>query len=515
MRVYEGTIITCDQQDHVYRYLVECDGKIAYVGDNLPAKYASGTRFKLWEKALIPSFADSHIHFASFATFHAGLNVSEAKSNIEILDMIRNFAPNCDDKMIIAFGASNHSVAERKFVTRQELDEACPDKPLFMIKYDGHTCVVNTKLLNILKDKVKDLRGYHEDTGEMNQEAFFKFSDYVSSSIPPVKLLRNMQIAADYLAKKGFGMIHSVSGVGYTMDLDVDMEHWFAKGLDNGLQMRVYFQTMDVQKAKRRKLIRIGGCFDAALDGCFGSADAAMLEPYEGTDDKGVLYYDQEKVNEFCKKANREGMQIEIHAIGDAAFQQATRALKAALDDYPRKDHRHTIIHACLPTEEGIQICKDYEIALAIQSAFIDWPNEPNEYLEGLLGERAAKLNPFKTYADNGIIQALGSDGPCTDPNPMLWIHKACNNGAESLTVQQALKMATYNGYWMSFDEKERGSLEVGKSADMVILSENPLTADTSALEQIKVELVFLGGKSYKKVSQAPIGQILKGLLTK
>ena len=97
----------------------------------------------------------------------------------------------------------------------------------------------------------------------------------------------------------------------------------------------------------------------------------------------------------------------------------------------------------------------------------------------------------------------------------MLWIHKACNNGAESLTVQQALKMATYNGYWMSFDEKERGSLEVGKSADMVILSENPLTADTSALEQIKVELVFLGGKSYKKVSQAPIGQILKGLLTK
>ena len=93
----------------------------------------------------------------------------------------------------------------------------------------------STKLLNILKEKAKNLRGYHEDTGEMNQEAFFKFSDYVSSSIPPVKLLRNMQIAADYLASKGIGMIHSVSGVGYTMDLDVDMENWFAKGLDNGL----------------------------------------------------------------------------------------------------------------------------------------------------------------------------------------------------------------------------------------------------------------------------------------
>ena len=512
MRIYEGSILPCDVQDHVYRFLVEDGGRIVYVGDELPAKYASGTRIKLGDRALIPAFGDSHIHFASFATFFAGLNVSDAGSNAEILDMIREFVPKCEDKMVIAFGASPHSVAEKKFVTRQELDQVCPDKPLFMIKYDGHTCVVNSKLLEILRDKVKDLRGYHEDTGEMNQEAFFKFSDYVSSSIPPVKLIRNMQIAADHLASKGIGMIHSVSVVGYTMDLDVDMENWFAKGLSNGLQMRVYFQTMDVQKAKRRKLVRIGGCFDAALDGCFGSGDAAMLEPYEGTDDKGVLYYTDEQVADFCKKANREGMQIEIHAIGDAAFDQAARALKAALDDYPREDHRHTIIHACLPTDEGIQICAEYGIALAIQSAFIDWPNEPNEYLESILGARAAKLNPFKTYADRGIVQALGSDGPCTDPEPLVWLHKACNNGAESLTVQQALKMCTYNTYWMSFDEKERGSLETGKIADMVILSGNPYEMDVSKLDTLKVEQLLLRGEPYQKISQNPAGQVLKGL---
>ena len=515
MKVYEGNIITCDAQDHVCKYLVEDGGRIAYVGNDLPAKYAGAARVKLGERALIPSFGDSHIHFASFATFNAGLNVSAAKSNAEILEMIRAFVPKCDDKLVIAFGASNHSVEEKKFVTRQELDTACPDKPLFMIKYDGHTCVVNTKLLEILKDDVKALRGYHEDTGEMNQEAFFKFSDYVSSSIPPVKLLRNMQIAADYLGSKGIGMIHSVSGVGYTMDLDVDMENWFAKGLNNGLQMRVYFQTLDVKKAKRRKMVRIGGCFDSALDGCFGSADAAMLEPYESTDSRGVLYYDQETVNAFCKKANREGMQIELHAIGDAAFRQAVLALKAALDDFPRKDHRHTIIHACLPTEEGIQICADYEIALAIQSCFIDWPNEPNEYLESLLGDRAAKLNPFKTYADHGIMQALGSDGPCTEPEPLMWIHKACNNGAQSLTVQQALKMATYNIYWMSFDEKERGSLEAGKIADMVILSGNPYQTDVTKLDTLKVEQLLLRGEPYQKITRNPIGQVLKGLVTK
>ena len=113
---------------------------------------------------------------------------------------------------------------------------------------------------------------------------------------------------------------------------------------------------MDTEKVIKRGLTRIGGCFETALDGCFGSKDASLLTPYENSNDCGVLYYSDEKVTEFCKKANRAGLQIEMHAIGDRAFNQATRALKAALDDYPREDHRHTIIHACLPTEEGIEI---------------------------------------------------------------------------------------------------------------------------------------------------------------
>ena len=299
------------------------------------------------------------------------------------------------------------------------------------------------------------------------------------------------------------------------MDLDVDMENWFARGLNNGLQMRVFFQTMDIGKVKRRKLPRIGGCFQTALDGCFGSEDAAMREPYEGTDNKGVLYYSDEKVADFCKKANREGLQIELHAIGDAAFDQACRALKAALDDHPRKDHRHTIIHACLPTEEGIRICAEYGICLAVQSAFINWPQEPDEYLERILGERAARLNPFKTFADHGILQSAGSDGPCTDPDPVLWLHKACNNGPESLTVQQALKLCTYNGYCLTFDEKERGSLEAGKVADMVILSADPYAMDVTELRTLRVEQLLLGGEPYRKITQSAVGQVLAGMLRK
>ena len=517
MKVYEGNILTCDKDNHVYKYLVEDQGMIRYVGDTLDKQYINNDIIKLGDKALIPAFCDSHIHFASFATFYSGLNVMNAKSNKEILEMLKEFVKTCDDSLIICFGASPYSVEEKTLVSRKELDSVCPDKPVFLIKYDGHACIVNTVLLNKIKNKVKDLRGYHEESGEMNQDAFFVVSDYVTNSISIPKLLKNMQNAADYMASKGIGIFHSVSGVGFTLDLDVDMERFFAKGLNNGLQMRVYFQTLDVNKAKKRKLTCIGGCFETALDGCFGSQDAAMLLPYENTDNYGVLYNEDKTIIDFCKKANREGMQIEIHAIGDDAFRQATLAIKEALDDYPRDNHRHTIIHACLPTKEGLEICREYHICIAAQSAFIDWPQEPDSYLYELLGERSYQLNPFKTFVDYGLIVSLGSDGPCTDPSPIEWIHKVCNhsNKEQCVDIKEALKMATYNGYYTSFDEKQRGSLEAGKIADMVILSDNPYTCDTSCIKDIKVEKLLLNGEDYKNLNINPILQVVKGMLTK
>ena len=517
MKVYKGTVITCDEKNTVANYLAEDGGKILFVGDELPEEYKDFETVELGSRALIPSFADTHIHFASYATFHSGLNVMNARSNGEILKMIKDFVPRSKDKMILAFGASPYSVADGRLISRSELDEVCPDKPFFMVKYDGHACVINTKLLERVRKKVEHLRGYHEDSGEMNQEAFFAVSDYVTNSIPILKLVENMQRAADYMAEKGIGMIHTVSGVGFPMDLDVDMERWFGAGLKNGMQLRVFIQSLDVKKALKRKLPRIGGCFETALDGCFGSRDAAMLAPYSGTDDRGILYYSDERVTEFCKKANRAGLQIEMHAIGDAAFKQATEALKAALDDFPWEDHRHTIIHACLPTEEGLKICRDYHIMLAMQSAFINWPQEPDEYLESILGERSASLNPLRKIKDMGIMMSAGSDGPCTDPDPIQWIYKACNHSEseQSLSVAEALRMCTYNGYYQSFDEKERGSLEDGKIADMAILSENPFGVPTPELCRLKVEQFFLKGEPYEKVGGGPVGHILNGIFSR
>ncbi len=518
MKVYKGAILTVDSKDTVAKYLVEDGGRIIYVGKTLPKEYAGAETVDLGEKALIPSFVDTHQHFASFSIFNAGLNVMDAESNEEISKMVAEFYKKSGNaKTLIAFGASPYSVKERRLISREELDKVCPDKEIMVVKYDGHACIVNSKLLQKIDKQVNTLRGYHPDTGEMNQEAFFKVSDYITGSLSIVDLFSKMQQAADFQAERGIGMVHTVSGVGFIGDLDITTEKIFAKSLKNGFQVRVFPQSMEIKVAKSRKLPRIGGCFKCALDGCFGSGDAAMNEPYtDGTD--GVLYYSDETVTEFCKAANRAGLQIEMHAIGDKAFDQATRCLKAALDDFPRKDHRHGIIHDCLPTEEGIKICSEYNIAMPVQSAFIEWKQEPDEYLESLMGkERCSRLNPIKTFADNGIVVGLGSDAPCTSPDPIVWIDKCVNNPNEKerVSIQQALRMATYNGYFISFDEKERGSLEKGKIADMVILSANPYEIPASEIKDLKVEQLILEGKPYESAREGVLKAVFRGLGSK
>lgn len=519
MKCYHGNIVTVDKNNRVFSYLVEDKGRIVFVGNELPPEYSKAKIIELGDKALIPSFADTHQHFASFSTFHAGLNVMDAESNEEIKEMIRDFVSKSSAKTLIAFGASPYSVTEKRLISRSELDSVCPDKEIMVIKYDGHACIVNSKLLRKMYSKVKKLRGCHPDTGEMNQEAFFEFSNYITNSLSIVDLFRNMQEAVDFQASKGIGCVHTVSGVGFIGNLDITIEKLFAKSLKNGFQLRVFPQSLNVKTAISRKLPRIGGCFECALDGCFGSHDASLNEPYSDEEGgNGVLYYDDEKVTDFCKAANRAGLQIELHAIGDKAFDQACRALKAALDDCPRQDHRHGIIHDCLPTEEGIKICGEYGILMPVQSAFINWKQEPDEYLESILGsKRLNRLNPIKTFMDNNIVVSLGSDAPCTSPDPIVWMDKAVNNTNrdEAVSIHDALRMCTYNGYYTCFDEDERGSLEAGKLADMVVLSANPYEIAKEDIKNLKVEQLILSGKKYSSCKENLVAAVSSALLSK
>ena len=137
MKCYEGHILSVNANNDVFRYLVEDKGKILYVGNTLPDAYAHAEKVELGKRALIPSFADTHQHFASFSTFQAGLNVMDAESNEEISEMIRQFVSRSKGKTLICFGASPYSVREGRLISREELDAVCPDKEILVAEEAG------------------------------------------------------------------------------------------------------------------------------------------------------------------------------------------------------------------------------------------------------------------------------------------------------------------------------------------------------------------------------------------
>ena len=131
--------------------------------------------------------------------------------------------------------------------------------------------------------------------------------------------------------------------------------------------------------------------------------------------------------------------------------------------------------------------------------------------------ERVGRLNPIKSFKDNGIVVSLGSDAPCTSPNPIVWLERCVNNPntSEQVSIQDALRMATINGYYATFDDQERGSLEPGKIADMVILSANPYEIDKKDISKLRVEQLILGGMPYQSAKEGILKSVVRSLFSK
>ncbi len=507
MKVFQGKIISLDSDSNIYQYLVEDQGRIEYLGDSLPPEYQNGKPLiDLGDQALIPAFGDGHLHFSNWALFAASFfDVREARNIPEIQEQIKEYLKGKSrQRIVIGFGVSKYSVSERRLINKEELDQVCPDNPLVLVCYDGHSAIFNSAMLDKFPDTVKQLPGFDADQGHLFHEAFFEGIDFATSLIPPLQLIKSIIKGYDLLAAYGVGTIHATEGVGFPNDLDVTLVSLIAKarGKKNNFQTRLFFQTMDVGKVLKRGLPRIGGCFATALDGCFGATDAALHEAYShDPGNKGILFHEEEEVFEFARKANREGLQIEMHAIGDAAVTRAVDAIEGALQDTPREDHRHTIIHACLIKPGDLQRIASLGIAITLQPGFLISPLEPVEYLEEILGDRIFSSSPLRSIIDAGIHLSGGSDAPVTHPDPIEGIYGACNHPydtSQSVSIEEALRMYTYEVAWTCFDEKERGSLEVGKMADLVILNQDPLSLDPSDLRSLKVNKLYLGGDEFE-----------------
>ncbi|PKN17018.1 MAG: metal-dependent hydrolase with the TIM-barrel fold protein [Deltaproteobacteria bacterium HGW-Deltaproteobacteria-6] len=511
MRVFKNAeFISCEEKNRIFTCLVEKDGKIAFSGDQLPEEFKPGEPVDLKNRCVLPAFGDTHMHFSSFAYFNSGLDCRDAGDFAELGELIRaSIDRRKKEKVILGFGCSAHTVREKKLPDRHDLDRIT-DRPLMIIKYDGHAAVGNSALIAKMPAAILSDPGFDKDTGWFYLNAFYLAVNRITASVSLPELFRNLIAGSDALARRGIALVHTAEGVGFPLDLDVDFMRFANRGLPPLFQ--VFFQTMDVKKVQRRKLPRIGGCFANALDGCFGSEDAALKAPYTNNPaNRGTLFYPQAAVNDFVIQANRAGLQIAVHAIGDAAIDQALTAYETALKDFPRTGHRHIIIHADLMDAKAIERAAKLNLCIALQTPFLYWPQEPVEYLQRILGQRVDNLIPLKSMLDAGLTIAGGSDAPCTLPDPVAAIFAACNhpNANESVSVLDALRMHTSSCAKLSFDDNTRGTLTNGKLADFVVLDKNPLQMPAEQLNTIKVEALYLKGEKYERQGERSIGSLL------
>jgi len=365
--------------------------------------------------------------------------------------------------------------------------------------------VCNSVFIERLPTECAKLRGFDGESGQMFNEAYYRCTGFAAAQVPTLTLIRSILKGFDLLAEKGIGTIHAVEGIGFPGDMDVTLVAMAARAMarKKGFQTRLFFQTRDIGKVKKRRLPRVGGCFATALDGSFAACDAALLEPYtHDSSNRGILFQTEEEVHRFVMDAHRGGLQIELHALGDAAVRRAVDAFEAALTAFPRPDHRHTLIHASLIHPEDLDRIERLGLGITLQPSFLAGPLEPVAYLEKILGERVKGGSPLKEFLKRGIPLSAGSDAPVTAPDPLEGLAACISHPydrRQDLSMTEALSLYTRQLCRTTSDDRERGTLEAGKWADMVVLSGNPLKCSTpEAIRELRVESLLLRGRPYK-----------------
>lgn len=244
------------------------------------------------------------------------------------------------------------------------------------------------------------------------------------------------------------------------------------------------------------------GAAKVLVDGASSGATMCTRQPYENKPDyNGILYYTQEQLNEILGEAHQKGFQITAHAMGDKAIEMLLDCFELTLSQHPRENHRHRIEHAGLSQPDLIKRMKELQV--------IPIPNPPffyeyGETYEKLYGERAHHMFPLRDMLDNGIIATGSSDSPITSHNPLLGIYGAVTRKSKSgkvygehqrITVLEAIRMYTWNGAYASFEEGIKGSIEVGKLADLVVLNGSILNTEPDQIKAMQVEMTLINGE--------------------
>jgi hypothetical protein len=522
-----GYIFTCDKNNSTHEAVIVENNKIIFVGSNQQAKEKIDNNtlvIDLNGKLLLPGFIDNHVHFINGGLYLLGIDLRPANSTKEFKEILKQYAETNRGKWITG-GYWDHEKWETKsYPTKEMIDEVVPDQPVFVSRLDGHMGVANSlalKLAGITKDTpnpdggiiVKDpVTG--EPTGLLKDSAM----DYIFNIIPsPTDEEYYQALDAALQEAKRLG-VTSVQDISFN-----DALRAYQKAKDEGiLTCRIYTRLPIAEyKSLVEKGIKAGfgdeyiklGSLKAFADGSLGSSTAWFFEKYSHDTTTYGLPMDivlDGSLEKWALDADKNGLQLSIHAIGDKANSYILDLFEKITNENPKWDRRFRIEHAQHVKFEDIKRFKDLGVIASAQPYHCI---DDGVWAEKRIGvERIKYTYPFKSFLDNDVHLCFGTDWYVAPLNPLLGIYAAVTRRTlddknpdgwvpeQKISVQEAIRCYTINSAYAAFEENIKGSIEVGKLADMVVLSENILLIDPVRIKDVEVVMtIFDGNIIYQK----------------
>ena len=520
-----ATIYTLNESIPVAESLAFLGNTIVFVGSNVSSQnYQCGEAevIDLEGNYVYPGFVDSHAHLKGIGRRENSLNLQGIKSLKEMLTAVEIYSNGIEPgEWVVGRGWIEKVWPEKRFPTRYELDRFSSDKPVMLERADGHAVVVNSLALELagISSESTDPHGGRiekDKNGQPTGMLIDRATSLVEKLIPErtkQEDKRDLKAGIDRNISLGWTQVQIAGGTFSDIKILEEIRE------EGNLLQRVYFAVSAGKPAET--LLKVGSTLDPTnmltirgiklyADGALGSRGAALIEKYDDQETKGLVIFTKEETMPVLIEALRKGIQIQTHAIGDMGNRLTLDWYKEAFSSVKKEerqivDPRWRIEHSQIITEEDQVRFKDMEIIASMQPshAIGDLHFAPSR-----LGmERVGNGYPWRNLIDLGVIIAGGSDAPVEIGDPLIEFYAAVarkdldgfySKGwhlEQAVTRKEALKMFTIWPAFAAFQEDIKGTIEVGKLADLTVFSKDIMKVPEEEIIKTQAVMTIVNGQ--------------------
>lgn len=521
--IENGKIWTGDKENPQAEAVAVLKGKILDVGSNKEIQKLIGPQTQVIDaegKRVLPGFCDSHTHFVDGGFHLMGVKLKDAQSKEEFGRRLAQKSEELPPGAWITGGNWDHDKwPGGDLPTAEIIDKYVPDRPVLVSRYDGHMSVSNSAALEMagITAQTEDPPGgiivRDPETGEPTGVLRETAARLVSRIIPPPKreeIKKAIQKALEHAREHGITTVHQVDMTPTNLEIYQEL-------LDKGqLTSRIYGF---IPIAQRHRLIELGihrnfnnknwiavGGVKAFVDGSLGSSTALFFKPYEQNPSTcGIFVVEPEKLKKQMMEADKAGLQLAVHSIGDRANAELLDMFEQIVEENGPRDRRFRVEHAQHLRPADFERFDELDVIVSVQPyhAIND-----ARFAEKRIGKKRCETTyAFQSFLENDVRMAFGSDWTVAPLDALWGIYAAVTrrplDGShpegwfpeQKISVEEAVKAYTFNPAYASFQEDIKGTLSPGKLADMVVLSQDILTIPPEKIKDTEILYTITNGQ--------------------